>query len=184
MDNEFKDFGNQNQNDVNDSNNQNLQNQDYSNLQNQDNNSYQNQDYNNAQNQDYNSYQNQNYNNYQNNGYNNMNGTSGQQYYYGNEPATETPSGMAVAGLVLGILSMLCCCIWYVSAILGILALVFSIITVAKNKPGKGMAIAGIVCGAIGLLISIVIVIGVIGYTRTMSPKDLQNMINHIESME
>lgn len=113
-----------------------------------------------------------------------MNGTSGQQYYYGNEPATETPSGMAVAGLVLGILSMLCCCIWYVSAILGILALVFSIITVAKNKPGKGMAIAGIVCGAIGLLISIVIVIGVIGYTRTMSPKDLQNMINHIESME
>ena len=168
MDNEFKEFDNQNKNDVNDGNNQNSQNQNYSNV----------------QNQDYNSYQNQNYNNYQNNGYNNMNGTNGQQNYYGNEPATETPSGMAVAGLVLGILSMLCCCIWYVSAILGILALVFSIITVAKNKPGKGMAIAGIVCGAIGLLISIVIVIGVIGYTRTMSPKDLQNMINHIESME
>lgn len=168
MDNEFKEFDNQNKNDVNDGNNQNSQNQNYSN----------------AQNQDYNSYQNQNYNNYQNNGYNNMNGTSGQQNYYGNEPATETPSGMAIAGMVLGILSMLCCCIWYVSAILAILALVFSIITVAKNKPGKGMAIAGIVCGAIGLVMAIVVVIGVIGYTRTMSPKDLQNMINNIESME
>lgn len=168
MDNEFKDFDNQNVNDVNDGNNQNSQIQNYSN----------------AQNQDYNSYQNQNYNNYQNNGYNNMNGTSGQQNYYGNEPATETPSGMAIAGMVLGILSMLCCCIWYVSAILAILALVFSIITVAKNKPGKGMAIAGIVCGAIGLIMAIVVVIGVIGYTRTMSPKDLQNMINNIESME
>lgn len=166
MDNEFKEFDNQNKNDVNDGNNQNLQNQDY----------------NSAQNQNYNS--NQNYNNYQNNGYNNMNGTSGQQNYYGNEPATETPSGMAIAGMVLGILSMLCCCIWYVSAILAILALVFSIITVAKNKPGKGMAIAGIVCGAIGLIMAIVVVIGVIGYTRTMSPKDLQNMINNIESME
>lgn len=166
MDNEFKEFDNQNKNDVNDGNNQNLQNQDY----------------NSAQNQNYNS--NQNYNNYQNNGYNNMNGTNGQQYYYGNEPATETPSGMAIAGMVLGILSMLCCCIWYVSAILAILALVFSIITVAKNKPGKGMAIAGIVCGAIGLVMAIVVVIGVIGYTRTMSPKDLQNMINNIESME
>lgn len=166
MDNEFKEFDNQNKNDVNDGNNQNLQNQDY----------------NSAQNQNYNS--NQNYNNYQNNGYNNMNGTNGQQYYYGNEPATETPSGMAIAGLVLGILSMVCCCIWYVSAILAILALVFSIITVVKNKPGKGMAIAGIVCGAIGLVMAIVVVIGVIGYTRTMSPKDLQNMINNIESME
>lgn len=168
MDNEFKEFDNQNKNDVNDGNNQNSQIQNYSN----------------AQNQDYNSYQNQNYNNYQNNGYNNMNGTSGQQNYYGNEPATETPSGMAIAGLVLGILSMVCCCIWYVSAILAILALVFSIITVVKNKPGKGMAIAGIVCGAIGLIMAIVVVIGVIGYTRTMSPKDLQNMINNIESME
>ncbi|MCI5586372.1 MAG: DUF4190 domain-containing protein [Lachnospiraceae bacterium] len=168
MDNEFKEFDNQNKNDVNDGNNQNSQIQNYSN----------------AQNQDYNSYQNQNYNNYQNNGYNNMNGTSGQQNYYGNEPATETPSGMAIAGLVLGILSMVCCCIWYVSAILAILALVFSIITVVKNKPGKGMAIAGIVCGAIGLVMAIVVVIGVIGYTRTMSPKDLQNMINNIESME
>lgn len=166
MDNEFKEFDNQNKNDVNDGNNQNLQNQDY----------------NSAQNQNYNS--NQNYNNYQNNGYNNMNGTNGQQYYYGNEPATETPSGMAIAGLVLGILSMVCCCIWYVSAILAILALVFSIITVVKNKPGKGMAIAGIVCGAIGLVMAIVVVIGVIGYTRTMSPKDLQNMINNIESIE
>ena len=182
MDNEFKEFDNQNKNDVNDGNNQNLQNQDYNSAQNHDYNSYHNQDYNNAQNQNYNS--NQNDNNYQNNGYNNMNGTNGQQYYYGNEPATETPSGMAIAGLVLGILSMVCCCIWYVSAILAILALVFSIITVVKNKPGKGMAIAGIVCGAIGLVMAIVVVIGVIGYTRTMSPKDLQNMINNIESME
>lgn len=60
---------------------------------------------------------------------------------------------MAVAGLVLGILSIVTAFV-YIGVILGILGLIFSCIA---NKRGKsGMTIAGIICSIIGIALSII----------------------------
>lgn len=59
---------------------------------------------------------------------------------------------MSVVSLVLGIISMLCCCIGFPFAIVGI---ILAIIALVKKKNGKGLAIAGLITSAITLVISI-----------------------------
>lgn len=63
-------------------------------------------------------------------------------------------SGLSIAALVLGILSMLCCCIGFPFAIFG---LIFAIIVLAKGKGGKGMAIGGLVTSIVTLIISTIV---------------------------
>ncbi len=75
-----------------------------------------------------------------------------------NQPAypvkqKEEGKGMAIASLVLGILSVTCCC---GSIIPSILALVFGFISKSQKKENNGMAIAGIILGAIGIVLGIV----------------------------
>lgn len=68
--------------------------------------------------------------------------------------------GLAIASLVCGVLSFLCC-----SVLTGIPAIVLGIMAMMKEKAdpmrygGKGMSIAGIVLGAISILIMIVYLI-------------------------
>ena len=63
-------------------------------------------------------------------------------------------NGLAVASLVLGILSILFVWIPFIGLVSWILAPIGLVLgLVALNKPfGKGMAIAGSICSAIGLL--------------------------------
>jgi hypothetical protein len=63
-------------------------------------------------------------------------------------------NGMAVASLVLGILSILFVWIPFIGLVSWILAPVGLVLgLVALNKPfGKGMAIAGSICSGVGLL--------------------------------
>jgi len=67
--------------------------------------------------------------------------------------------GFAIASMVCGIISILCCCCSGLGFITAVAALVLGIIAVNKQYDGKGMAIAGIVCGGIGLLIFILAMI-------------------------
>ncbi len=63
---------------------------------------------------------------------------------------TDPGRGLAIASLVLGIVSFLC-----FPAITGVLGIVFG--GIAKSKGSKSpMAVAGIVCGAIGIVLWIV----------------------------
>ena len=82
--------------------------------------------------------------------------------YYSSNPTTETVSGgnigVAIASLVCGILSLVCCCLSWFSFVLAVAAIVLGIITIAKKYDGKGMAIAGIVTAAIGFIIFIVFI--------------------------
>jgi len=67
----------------------------------------------------------------------------------------------AIASLVLGIVSIPCCCLsvmyfWigiFISLAAGILGVVFGVMGMKSNK--KGMAIAGLVCGIFGLIFSL-----------------------------
>lgn len=67
-------------------------------------------------------------------------------------------NGFNIAALVLGIVSIVLWCLWFISIPCAILALVFGIIGVKKN--GKALAITGIVTSAISLAIWIAVFAG------------------------
>ncbi len=71
-------------------------------------------------------------------------------------------AGLAIASMVLGIISLFVCLSW-LAAICGILAIIFGII--ARNKvrdgtgSGEGMAKAGLIMGCIGLAFDLLIIV-------------------------
>ena len=58
--------------------------------------------------------------------------------------------GWSVASLVLGILSLVCCCFGWTGAIFGVGAIVFSVVSKRSLGYFDGMAIGGLVCGIFG----------------------------------
>lgn len=67
-------------------------------------------------------------------------------------------SGLSIAGMVLGILSILSFLLFFVSIPLGILAIIFGIIGIAMKR-GRGMAIAGLITGILGITLSVLIIV-------------------------
>ena len=76
------------------------------------------------------------------------------------EEAEKDKKGFSIAALVLGIIAIVLCCVWYISIPCGILAIIFGIIGIKSSK--KGMSIAGLITGAVGLVISIIIFIALV----------------------
>ena len=73
--------------------------------------------------------------------------------YDPNMNAPQESKGLSIAAMVLGILSMTCCC-GGIGILMGLAAIIMG--AVGKKKGGRGMGIAGIVCGSIGLVVSII----------------------------
>lgn len=67
--------------------------------------------------------------------------------------------GFSIASMVLGIISVVLCCIYYISIPCAILALIFGI--AGKSKGGKGMAITGIILGIITLALYVSAIVGI-----------------------
>lgn len=83
---------------------------------------------------------------------------------YGPAPAAGSGSNpMAIVALVLGILSILTACFWFVAGPLGIAAIVLGFLGRGKAKRGEarqgGLGMAGIITGAIGLVLTIVLTV-------------------------
>ena len=76
------------------------------------------------------------------------------------EETEKDKKGFSIAALVLGIIAIVLCCVWYISIPCGILAIIFGVIGIKSSK--KGMSIAGLITGAIGLVISILIFIALV----------------------
>ncbi len=80
-----------------------------------------------------------------------------QQPPYGYQAPIQPPkpqhSGMAIASLILGIVSLLCCAV-----ITGPLGVIFGIIDKSKGNK-SGCATAGIICGAIGFVLWLILII-------------------------
>ena len=76
-------------------------------------------------------------------------------------PVQEKKSGLAIASLVLGILSLIgfCCC--GITVITAPLALIFGIISLAKKRSGTGMAVAGIVMAVLSILMIVALIFSV-----------------------
>jgi len=89
-------------------------------------------------------------------------------------PAQPGTSQMAVWAMVLGILSVICCCLLGpVAIILGAVAL--SQIKARPELTGRGFAITGIVLGSVSILLVIAGIILLI-----LSPEIMQNLQNQI----
>lgn len=82
----------------------------------------------------------------------------------GNDNSGRT--GFAVASLVLGILSVLCCCCG-LTVILAPLSIIFGIIALVKHHGGKPMAIVGVVLSTLSIIATIAISIFI---NKTMGP--------------
>ena len=75
-------------------------------------------------------------------------------------------NGLAVAGMVLGIVSLALFCVYWLAIPCAIVGLILSIIGLKKSKvvgKGRGMALAGVITSivALGLAILIIILIAV-----------------------
>ena len=84
------------------------------------------------------------------------------QYQYQNTQVPQEPkknSGMAVASMVLGIVSIIISCFYYLALPAAIVGLVLGIISIKGGKGGKGMAIAGIIMCSISILIGILLIV-------------------------
>ncbi len=67
--------------------------------------------------------------------------------------AVKQDNGLALAGLICGVLSNVCCCFGVVCAVFGI---IFSVIALSQHEAhpqqgGKGMALAGLILSVVGL---------------------------------
>lgn len=89
----------------------------------------------------------------------------------------EGSKGMAIAGMVCGIVSLVCCCSGYIALVLGIVGFILSLLVIIQKKPGKGMAIAGIVCS----VITIILIVVLMAIGNSISPEDAQRMIEEIQ---
>ena len=85
--------------------------------------------------------------------------------YYGSPMLRQQTSGMAVAGMVLGILSLVLFWASLLAPLLALLGIIFSSVGMSQgSKPGwtgKGMAIAGLVCSLITAAVWVLLVIAV-----------------------
>lgn len=90
----------------------------------------------------------------------------GQPMSYSQPPRSPQQSvALAVASMVLGILSIALFCVWYLAVPLGIVAVVLGTIAVGKARRGEaggaGMAKAGLITGIIGIVLAIIVGIAV-----------------------
>jgi thiol:disulfide interchange protein len=65
--------------------------------------------------------------------------------------------GLSIAGLIIGIASLLCCAIPCLNCVLGIVGLVLSII--AKKKKAGGPATGGLITSIIGIVGAFIVII-------------------------
>ncbi|MBI3409678.1 MAG: DUF4190 domain-containing protein [Planctomycetes bacterium] len=81
-------------------------------------------------------------------------------------PGPQPSAGLSIASLVLGIVSLVLFCIWWISGPCAILAIVLG--AVGRSKGGKGMATAGMVCGIAAIGLAILVVAGFLAFFNVL----------------
>lgn len=93
--------------------------------------------------------------------------------------------GLAIGSMVCGILGLVGCCLWPISAPLAIVAIVLGFVAMGKVKAdpssfgGKGMAKAGVILGFLGLL-AVAAVFSFAIWILTMPPEEMEKFINRL----
>lgn len=104
-----------------------------------------------------------------------------------NSQVTEVPNqkkGLGIAGLILGILSILCCAFCGAGVVFCIIGGIFSIISIVKGTgSGRTLGIVGLVLNILGLLINAVMILSIammIDWSK-VTPENLST-INQIDT--
>ena len=78
-------------------------------------------------------------------------------------PNPSQSTGMAVASLICGVMSIVLLCFWFISIPLGIVAIVLAVVVRGKiargEAGGAGLAKAGMITGIIGAVLSLLLTI-------------------------
>ena len=97
-------------------------------------------------------------------------GMPGQMMYPGAMPVVAPTNGMAVAGMIMGILSLVLLCCTY-GLPFNMLGIIFSAVALKQLKTnplqqGRGMAIAGLIMSIIGsvLFLVLLVIFGAVGF--------------------
>jgi len=83
----------------------------------------------------------------------------------GYTPAAARPSGIAIASMVCGILSLVCCC-GGLNLVLGVVAIVLGAAALGSSQPGpvraasRAYAIVGIATGAAAIVLGVLAIVG------------------------
>jgi hypothetical protein len=77
----------------------------------------------------------------------------------------------SVMSLILGIISLVCCCVPFIGVLTGPLAALFGGLALRQHEPsgGKGIAIGGLVTGLLGTLAGIVVLLGGLAIIQQIS---------------
>ena len=75
---------------------------------------------------------------------------------------SEEKNGMAITSLVMGILSLVTCCCGWIALVLGILGIIFAILSRGEDSMCS-QAKAGLILSIIGVSIAILVIIAYIG---------------------
>ncbi len=79
-----------------------------------------------------------------------------------NAPVSVPGKGFGIAGMVLGIISLVFFCLWYIALPCAVVGIILSAVGLNKAKAAgakNSMAVAGIVCSAIAIGIAIIFLI-------------------------
>ena len=87
-----------------------------------------------------------------------------------NSTETTERKGFNVTSLILGIISLVSFCAWYISLPTGIIAIIFSI--AGRKDAGRGMGVAGMVMGIIGVILTILWVVVLAGLILALNEAD------------
>ena len=123
-------------------------------------------------------------NNFENNGQQNTSENfqnNEQEYAFQTLTKIGTPKtkGWAVASMVIGIISVVCCCFGWSGIIMGAGAIILAIVSRRNLGYFDGMTIAGLILGIFGFVFGIMIVI----YTLTLPPEFWEEYFNEIDNM-
>ena len=87
-------------------------------------------------------------------------------YNYVNEDSQELDEvpakGFSIAGLILGIASILCCALPCLNFIIGAIGLVMSII--GRKRNGDGLSLGGLITSIIGVVLALIVILISGGY--------------------
>jgi hypothetical protein len=93
------------------------------------------------------------------------------------QPQKDPGHGLAIASLVLGILSILSCCCTYLAVILGVVGIVLAIISKSKSLTGKmeTMALIGMILSILGVVIAVAMIIWSLAFSQTPAYQEMMN---------
>lgn len=87
-----------------------------------------------------------------------------------NKAPTNNRKGFNITSMVLGIIAILFCCVWYINIPCSIIAIIFSI--AGRKDAGRGMGIAGLVLGIVALVLYVFLIVlglaAIAGFTSSI----------------